>query len=388
MTDIIQIRNSINEIDNQILQLLAKRKKECLAVAEFKYTNARPIKDANRENEHLLQLINYGVSLGLSAQLIDNIYDQIFSDSVAIQIAYTHTLINTNGNFNRDIKVAFLGTAGTYSYLATYKYFQDISDHLIEKNCTSFQEIISAVENNEVDCALMPIENTSSGCINEVYDLLQDTTAKIIGELTYPIEHCILSIVDTDLSKIKKVFAHPQPLSQCSTWLHDKLPNAELIPCSSSSEAMERVKNLSSAEAVAIGCEESGRLYKEKPIYRNIANQQNNITRFIVISNNAVAVPANVDAKTSITFTTENKPGALVKVLKLFSDNNINMIKLQSRPRSPHAKNNSIWAETFYADIIANTDSALMHKVIRELKEVTGEIKILGCYPVEFSPKA
>lgn len=126
-------------------------------------------------------------------------------------------------------------------------------------------------------------------------------------------------------------------------------------------------------------------MYNEFAIYRNIANQKNNITRFIVISTNAVSVPSNVEAKTSITFTTENKPGALVKVLKLFSENNINMVKLQSRPRSPHAKNNCIWAETFYMDIIANADSALMHKVIRELKTVTGEIKILGCYPVEFS---
>jgi chorismate mutase / prephenate dehydratase len=385
MTDITIIRNNINDIDEQILQLLAKRKQQCLAVADFKYRNALPIKDSNRENEHLLELINKGQTLGLSSQLIDNIYDEIFSDSVALQMAHLQTLINTNGNYKRKIKVAFLGIAGTYSYLATYKFFHDISDHIIERNCNSFQEILCAVENNEVDCALMPIENTSSGCINEVYDLLQDTTAKIIGELTYPIEHCILAAKDTDQSKIKKVFAHPQPLSQCSNWLHDNLPNAELIPCSSSSEAMQKIQELANEESVAIGCEKSGKLYNEFAIYRNIANQKNNITRFIVISTNAVSVPSNVEAKTSITFTTENKPGALVKVLKLFSENNINMVKLQSRPRSPHAKNNCIWAETFYMDIIANADSALMHKVIRELKTVTGEIKILGCYPVEFS---
>ena len=108
MTDITIIRNNINDIDEQILQLLAKRKQQCLAVADFKYRNALPIKDSNRENEHLLELINKGQTLGLSSQLIDNIYDEIFSDSVALQMAHLQTLINTNGNYKRKIKVAFL----------------------------------------------------------------------------------------------------------------------------------------------------------------------------------------------------------------------------------------------------------------------------------------
>jgi chorismate mutase/prephenate dehydratase len=132
---------------------------------------------------------------------------------------------------------------------------------------------------------------------------------------------------------------------------------------------------------VAIGCEESGLIYKLNAIQRNIANQKHNITRFIVVGKQEVCVPNDALAKTSIIFSTENKPGALVNVLNVFSKHNINICKLQSRPRSPNdTKNNAIWAETFYADIQINTNSTLMQNILKELQSFTGFVKILGCY--------
>lgn len=380
--DINEIRNNINSIDSQLIDLLQQRKELCLKVGEFKYRNAKAVKDQAREDEHLNSLTKLALEKGLSAELISSVFKAIYKNSVALQISYIHALTNSLGNLNKPLKVAFLGNTGTYSYLATYKFFHAIKNNILEKNCSSFQEIMSSVENNEVDCAVVPIENTSSGCINEVYDLLQDVNVQIVGELTYNIEHCILATSKIELQNITEVYAHPQPLSQCSNWLSSHLPNAKLIPCSSSSEAMKIVQSKNLPNCVAIGCKEAGEIYSLIDIVTNIANQKNNVTRFIVISSHSIDVPLATLSKTSIIFTTENKPGSLVKVLNIFNQHNINMVKIQSRPRSPNDPNHdSIWAETFYVDLIANTNSDIMQTVIKELEKVTGKVKILGCYP-------
>ena len=154
---------------------------------------------------------------------------------------------------------------------------------------------------------------------------------------------------------------------------------------SATTEAMEIVAGLGSPEAVAIGCEDSAPLYGLSPLFSNIANQKVNITRFIVIGKDGITVPAAITAKTSLTFTTQNRPGALVKVLEVFSKRNINIVKLESRPRIGN-REGLIWAETFYADVIANTETAVLQDALRQLKEVTGEVKILGCYPATAIP--
>ncbi|MGN1394157.1 MAG: prephenate dehydratase domain-containing protein [Succinivibrionaceae bacterium] len=381
MTDIVQIRNKINEIDNEIIELLAEREKAILQVAEYKYDNGIPVKDKEREEAHLKEMLDRAVQKGVSTQLVADLVNSIYKTSVAKQISYINGLYCTKGLGNNDIKVSFLGNKGTYSHLATYKYFSAFKNKIIERNCKSFDEIVNAVENEEVTCGIIPIENTSSGCINEVYDILQDAKVYIIGELTLPIDHCLLTAVPTDLSQIEEVYSHPQPISQCLIWLHNNLPNVKFKACSSTAEAMEIVENLQSPKVVAIGSEMGGEIFNEKPLYRNIANQKVNVTRFIVIGKSKIIVPENVIAKTTLIFTTENKPGSLVKVLSIFSKNNINISKLQSRPRSPSSlERNTIWAETFYIDIMVNSESLLMQNILLELKEVTGYVRVLGCY--------
>lgn len=383
MNTISEVRCSINEIDSEILRLLAKRKELDIKMADLKYSQGLPVRET-RENEQSMQkLMDAGMELNLSPDLVDSVFRTVFANSLSQQISYIQGIVGINHQLNRKLKVSFLGNVGTYSYLATYKYFNSICDYIQPKNCTTFDDIISAVETGECDCGVLPIENTSSGCINEVYDLLQKSNVKIIGELTYPIEHTILVKQDTDLSKIKTLYAHPQPFSQCSDWLHANLPDVELKACSSSSEAMDTVRKLDRDDCAAIGCREAGALYSLKAIHGNIANQKRNITRFIVISMSNIIVPPDIEAKTSITFTTENTPGSLVRVLNVFSSHNINVVKLQSRPRIQNNLDNEprgVWDETFYADILINVNTPLMTGLMAELRQVTGSIRVLGCY--------
>jgi chorismate mutase/prephenate dehydratase len=146
---------------------------------------------------------------------------------------------------------------------------------------------------------------------------------------------------------------------------------------------MDTVRKLDRDDCAAIGCREAGALYSLKAIHGNIANQKRNITRFIVISMSNIIVPPDIEAKTSITFTTENTPGSLVRVLNVFSSHNINVVKLQSRPRIQNNLDNEprgVWDETFYADILINVNTPLMTDLMAELRQVTGSIRVLGCY--------
>ncbi len=385
MSDINKIREEIDLIDSKILELLEKRNSVILDVANYKFEHDLPIKNQEREDSHLKSLLTQTKTMNISQDLLAEIYTKIYEDSVARQISYLQGLIATNGQRNVKINVAYLGEKGTYSYLAAHKYFDACPQGINEKNCKSFEEIIESVENGAVDVGILPIENTSSGCINEVYDLLQKANVNIIGELTYPINHGLLVRVPTDISRIKTIYSHPQPIQQCSVWLHENLPNVAFKTCSATSEAMKIIAEQNSPELAAIGCVESGKIYGDTPLIANISNQKINVTRFIAISTVNSKVPVNVPAKTSITFTTQNRPGALVKVLEIFSNQNINMVKLESRPRIAN-REGIVWAETFYADLLANTNSLEMQKVLNDLKKVTGEVRVLGCYPATAIP--
>jgi chorismate mutase/prephenate dehydratase len=388
MDKIAELHDSINNIDKQIVRLLAERKDLDIALANEKYSLGLPVRDDELNKTNIQKLQDLGMTMNLSPDFIDSVFGKVYKNSESLKISHLLGIISTSHQLNRDLKVSFLGNVGTYSYLATYKYFNSLADYIRPKNCHSFDDIISAVESGECDCGVLPIENTSSGCINEVYDLLQKSRVTIIGELTYPIEHTILVSRDTDISRIKTLYAHPQPFSQCSDWIHTHLPDAELKACSSSSEAMETVKNLNRDDCAAIGCAEAGALYSLKSIHGNIANQKRNITRFIVIGMVGIIVPEDIEAKTSITFTTENTPGSLVRVLNVFSSKGINMVKLQSRPRIHNNLDDvskGAWDETFYADIMVNANTEVMLNLLKELEQVTGSVRVLGCYAARSS---
>lgn len=382
MDALSDLKKSTEDIDYQILELLAKRKELEIREADAKYRAGLPARDPEGIRLAVQRLTDLGLGMGLSADFVSGVFRNIYAGAVTRQISRMLGNVGSAKGPGREIRVSFLGKAGTYSYLAAYRYFNAVCDYIRPKNCGSFDEIIGAVEKGECDCGVLPIENTSSGCINEVYDLLQKSTVKIVGELNYPIEHAILARGNADLSGIRALYAHPQPFSQCSEWLRLNLPDAELRACSSSSEAMETVRNLDRADCAAIGCAEAGALYSLTPIRRDIANHKRNVTRFIVIGMSYITVPEGVEAKTSLTFTTTNTPGSLVKVLNVFSSRGVNMVKLQSRPRIGGSGDDpaDIWGETFYADIIVNRSSRLMTELLDDLDKVTGSVRILGCY--------
>ncbi|WP_026374472.1 prephenate dehydratase [Aestuariibacter salexigens] len=370
------LRHQISDIDGKILSLLAERQTLTNQVAETKIQHHIPVRDQKREEQLLVRLIKQGQEFGLDPHYVTQLFHVIIEDSVLNQQAMLAERANPGASLPLN-RVAFLGDKGSYSYLATQKYFSRRPGELLEIGCQSFADIVHKVESNEADYAVLPIENTSSGSINEVYDQLQHTSLSIIGELTHPIKHALLVSKDTSISQIKTLYAHPQVFAQCSHFLAE-LGNVEVKPCDSTSAAMITVSELQSADVAAIGSEAGGALYGLHAIKSNLANQKENHSRFIVVARNAVKVPLQVPAKTTLVISTVQKPGALVEALLVLRENNINMTKLESRPITGNP-----WEEMFYLDVEGNIQDGPMQNAMESLQGITRYFKLLGCYPSE-----
>jgi len=374
--DLNKIREQITQLDQQLLSLFANRRALTLNVAKSKAHEVRPVRDQKREQELLIRLITQGKELGLDAHYVTNIFQTIIEDSVLNQQAYLQQLTNPNLQMPA-VSVAFLGNKGSYSYLASHRYFSRRAEQIIESGCQSFSDIMHMVESGHVDYGVLPIENTSSGSINDVYDVLQQTNLSIVGEITQPIEHCLLTAVNTQLSSIKTIYAHGQPFTQCSNFL-DKQTNIRIEYCDSTADAMAKVHELQDDTVAVIGSEEGGQLYGLHALEKSIANQSENHSRFIVVARKPVDVAEQIPAKTTLILATGQKPGALVECLVVLKNKGINMCKLESRPIQGRP-----WEEMFYLDIEANLKTLHMQEAIKELTEQTNFLKVLGCYPIE-----
>ncbi|MEH6532096.1 MAG: prephenate dehydratase [Photobacterium frigidiphilum] len=370
------IRKNVSRIDNEILKLLSERRLLSLEVAKSKIGTAKPVRDQAREQELLLRLIETGKSQQLDALYVTQIFHTIIEDSVLFQQAYLQKLANPD-SLQPVARVSFLGAKGSYSHLASRNYFSRKQTKLVEMSCSTFRDVLNIVETGNADYGVLPIENTSSGSINEVYDLLQHTSLSIVGEITQPIEHCLLTVGDADVKGINTLYSHPQPHQQCSEYLHS-MGDITQEYCSSTAEAMQKVAELNLPNVAAIGNASSGKLYGLTPVKGNIANQQENFTRFIVVARKPVDVTSLIPAKSTLIMSTAQKAGSLVECLVVLRNLNINMTKLESRPVIGNP-----WEEMFYLDVEENLKSDVMQQALEELTRLTRFIKVLGCYPSE-----
>nr|EIY4263634.1 bifunctional chorismate mutase/prephenate dehydratase [Serratia marcescens] len=375
MTDnpLLVLRERISALDLKLLALLAERRELAIEVGKTKLHSHRPIRDKERERDLLDALIAAAKPYDLDGFYVTRLFQLIIEDSVLTQQALLQHQLNPVSQHSA--RIAFLGPKGSYSHLAARQYAASHFDRLIECGCQKFQDIFAQVETGQADYAILPIENTSSGSINEVYDLLQHTSLSIVGELTNPINHCVLVAGDSDLSQIETVYSHPQPFQQCSQFLN-RFPHWKIEYTESTAAAMEKVAKLNSPKVAALGSEAGGALYGLQVLEHNLANQQQNITRFIVLARKAIDVSEQVPAKTTLIMATGQQSGALVEALLVLRDNGIIMTKLESRPI-----NGNPWEEMFYIDVQANLRSDAMQKALRDLAPITRSLKVLGCYP-------
>jgi chorismate mutase/prephenate dehydratase len=368
------LRKDINEIDSELLVLLAKRRRVSHGVVEYKIANNKPIRDELREQALLEKLISYGSKLGLDSYYVNRVFQTIIEDSVLHQQAMLQQNLNPDLH-DESNRVAYLGGQGSYSQLACHKYFSRRPGKLVELGCLSFNEITNKVETGQADFGLLPIENTCSGSINEVYDLLQHAQVSIVGELTQAVEHCLVAKPEVTVDDIKTIYGHPQPFAQCSQFI-STLEGIQLAFSDSTSGALKEAAADNTGAAIA--SEDAAKKAGLAVLVPNLANQEQNHSRFIVVARKAVKVTKQIPTKTTLIIATKQSAGALADALMIFKEHHINLVKLESRPVPGNP-----WEEVFYVDLEANIDTPEVKKALVLLKEVTAYIRVLGCYQSE-----
>ncbi|WP_017445055.1 chorismate mutase [Gayadomonas joobiniege] len=371
--DLNLIRKQITELDETLLKLLAQRRQLSLQVVKSKIQDLKPVRDHYRESLLLENLVEKGRKLDLSGDYIHRVYRNIIEDSVELQQDFLLKLDNPKLK-NGQYKIAYLGSPGSYSYNAVDKYLTSINGELIDVGCKTFDEIFAAVENKQAEIGLLPIENTSSGSINEVYDLLQTTRLKIIDEVYIPVRHSLLGKPGSKIEDIHTIYAHHQPIAQCSEFLAS-LPGVKLKNMDSTSSALAYVSQLEDPNVAVLGSIEAGKVHQLTPLQNNIANQKINQTRFIVVAKEGIQVPLGCAAKTSLVISVGQRPGALVDALAILKDHQINMCKIESRPIQGKP-----WEEMFYIDVTENLRKEKLQNALQVLKANVHHYSELGCY--------
>jgi chorismate mutase/prephenate dehydratase len=266
------------------------------------------------------------------------------------------------------MEVAFLGPEGTFTQQAAFKHF----GHGVKTvPVTSINEIFNAVESNKCQFGVVPVENSTEGVINHTLDRFLTSTLKICGEVEIKVHQNLMGKGES-LAEVTEVFSHQQSLAQCRKWLDNHLPEARLTPVSSNAEAA-RLASLN-PRAVAIAGKVAAEIYNLTIIEKNIEDEANNTTRFIIIGQQTSTATGN--DKTSLIVSTGNQPGALYKTLEPFARFGIDMLNIESRP-----SRQGLWDYIFFIDIEGHSEDKLIAQALDLVKENVHMLKLLGSYP-------
>jgi chorismate mutase/prephenate dehydratase len=235
--------------------------------------------------------------------------------------------------------------------------------------------MLEDVRSGAADYAMLPIENTTSGSVHDAYDALSHTDLAIVGEEVLRIEMCLIGWADVPLEELTRVYSHPQALSQCTAFLAS-LPNCTVESFTDTAMSVERIKSEGDRAHAAIASAEAATLSGLTILRRDIANHRENYTRFLVVAREAEPWDARVPCKTSIMIVTRHERGALLSCLNVLAAHNINLTKLESRP-----KPGSPFEYQFYIDVEGNVADGNLQRALDEMTGLTRSIKIFGSYP-------
>ena len=354
ITPLAELREQIDAVDAQILQLINQRARYAEEVAKTKLALGESGSFYRPDRESLV------------LRRIQNLNTGPLSDETAMR--FFRELMSACLALEKPLEVAFLGPEGTFTQQATFKHF----GHAVKTiPVASISAVFNAVENGTSAFGVVPIENSTEGVISHTLDCLLTSTLQICGEVKIRVQQNLLTPA-TELSQITDVYSHAQSLAQCRQWLDVNLPNARQTPVSSNAEAARLIKNNPNAAAIAgiIAAE----IYKLPVLAANIEDDANNTTRFIIIGNQ-IATPTGYD-KTTLVVSTDNQAGALYRMLEPFATAGVDMLSIESRP-----SRQGLWDYVFFIDILGHCDNEQVAHALSELKTKVSMFKHLGSYP-------
>lgn len=369
-----EIRKTIDQLDDTIVKALGDRQNIVRKVISGKLNRADEIRDPKREEQLIEKIREKAPEYGLDPFFLEQLFREIIQHSVRFQ---THTLVDMQNDKAKEqtIRVSYQGTNGAFSHQAAMRYFEQRYSTVECIGYTRFEEAADAVEQEDVDVSILPIENTTAGSINDTYDLLNEKNLYVIGEEVLHINHCLMAPKDVDLNNIRRILSHPQAIAQCSKFL-TSLPRCHVESYFDTAMAARKVRDDDDLSQAAIASSYAAEIYGLKILKRNLANQPENYTRFLIVGPEPLTCDLQINCKTSLIFATIDEKGALLKCLNLLGDSGVNMTKLESRPRIGHP-----WQSLFYLDIEGNKDEPKVADALKRLKKKSQYLKVLGSYP-------
>lgn len=373
--DLATLRKKIDETDEKIVQLFEERMLLSDNVATYKIEVGKAIFDKERENEKL-QKIKEATHSSFNAKGAVELFSQIMAISRKYQyqkmqngLTKKEGFAQVSTIFSDEMQIVYQGDKGSYSEEAMYRFF---GEHVNCHPVPTFKSAIDEICEEKSDFAILPIENSTAGIVNEVYDLLVSSEAYIVGEIIIPIKHCLLGVSGAKIGDIERVYAHPQALMQSEAYLasHSKMSGISMKNNAFAAQKVAFDKDMSQA---AIASERASVVYGLSILQQEIHDESKNSTRFIIVSKKKQYM-SNAK-KVSICLEIMHESGSLYRVLSHFIFNDLNMTKIESRPIRDRN-----WEYRFFIDFEGNLASASVQNALSGLKEETLNLKILGNY--------
>ncbi len=358
MEQLKDIRQKITETDNKMAELFVQRMELVGKVAEYKKENSLPIYDPEREE----QVVAEGIKR-IKEDKLKPYYVSFLKNNMEISRRYQSGILE-------GLKVAYSGTEGAFAHIAASKIFPNARKIAY----TSFKKAYDAVEKGECDCAVLPVENSFAGDVDQVNDLMFSGSLFINGMYDLAVTHDLLGIPGTTLKDVKTVVSHAQALSQSSSFIKEN--GLKEIEYSNTALAAEYVKNQNQKSIAAVASAESAKLFGLEVIARSINDDRSNTTRFGVFSHvDSKVSKADGKAYFSLVFTARDEAGSLAEALSIIGRHGFNMRTLRSRPMK-----DLLWNYYFYVEAKGDIYGEEGRKCVEEMKSCCDKIKILGSY--------
>lgn len=375
--DLAESRKEIDNIDAEIVKLFEQRMKVAANVADYKLATGKAVFDKQREDDKIKNL--KGMANGeFNSKCIAELFTQIMAMSRKFQYQRleereTDSKLEpyelTDGINKEGVKVVYQGVPGAYSHEAMINYFGRDVDNF---NVGTFREAMDAVRKGRADYAVIPIDNSSAGMVNDTYDLLQEFNNYIVAETYVQIRHCLLACPGTELEDIKTVYSHPQGLAQCGQYL-DKHPEWEQRDSLNTAIAAKKVSEDKDNTQAAIGSANCAEGYGLVVLEEGINTAEANTTRFVIVARERRFV--RNAGKVSICFEIQHESGSLYNAISHIMFNGLNMTKIESRPIPEHN-----WEFRFFVDFEGNLADAGVRNALRGIAEESNYLRLLGNY--------
>ena len=375
--DISHLREKIDEIDQQLVQLFSQRMDVSAQIAAYKKENGLPIYVPAREREKLQdvakkagpEMANYARSLYSMIFEISRSYQSKQNvRTTALHDKISDSIENTPKLFPQAPMVACQGVEGAYAQIACEKIFKSPSIMYFK----NFESVFTAIEKGLCQYGVLPIENSTAGSVKKVYDLMIRHNFSIVRTFRLKIDHNLLALPGASLSQIKEIYSHEQAINQCSDFIKT-IPGVKVIPVENTAVAANMVATSGRMDIAALSSKNCEELYGLKSLADSVQDTGNNRTRFICISKNLEIYPGS--DRTSIMMILPHKPGSLYRVLARMYVLGINVVKLESRPIP-----DSDFEFMFYFDLETSIYSEEFVQLMCELDDICEEFKYLGSY--------